>query len=150
MGYVSGTDLILGVVQENSFKPLGYSASCKISDSSEIGERKTKEEAESGWTEKYVKSLSESIEADGFVYDDVAATKIGFSDLKSLWINKTIITLRYKLRNQGSSEGLYQGNFIIATLDEDGPAGDDAKWSVKFENSGAVTPVGSASQQQQS
>ena len=141
-GYRSGTDLILGVVQEvnkvPTFFPLGYSTGCKISDSTETGERQTKEAADSDWKEKYIKSLSETITADGFVYDGVAASSIDFPDLKTAWITKAPVTLRYKYRD---GEELYQGDFIITSLEQDGPAGDDEKWSVTFENTGAVAPV---------
>ena len=140
-GYRSGTDLIMGIVQNGTFKPLGYSSGCKISDSTETGERVTKEAADTNWKEKYVKSLSETITADGFVYDGVGAGSIGFPDLKSLWINKTQVVVRYKYRSQGANAGLYQGTFIITSLEQDGPAGDDEKWSVTFENSGAVASV---------
>ena len=140
-GYRSGTDLILGVVDSGTFKPLGYSSGCKISDSTETGERVTKESADTHWKEKYVKSLSEQITADGFVYDSVAASSIGFPGLKSLWLSKTTVKLRYKYRDQGAAAGLYEGDFIITSLEQDGPAGDDEKWSVTFENSGPVAPV---------
>ena len=143
MSYRSGTDLILGTVQEvnkvRTFFPLGYSTGCKISDSTETGERVTKEAADSNWKEKYVKSLSETITADGFVYDDVAASSISFPDLKTLWLSKTAVTLRYKYRNDDGPA--YEGDFIITSLEQDGPAGDDEKWSITFENSGAVEPV---------
>lgn len=134
----SGTDLILGIVEDNTFKPLGYSTGCKISDSTETGERTTKESADSDWKEKYIKSLSETITADGFVYDSVAATSVSLPDLKSLWLNKTVVKVRYKYRTDGD---LYQGDFIITSLEQDGPAGDDEKWSITFENSGAVAAV---------
>ncbi len=141
MAYRSGTDLIMGIVQSGTFKPLGYSSSCKISDSTETGERVTKEATDTDWKEKYVKSLSETITAEGFVYDSVASSSISFPNLKSLWISKTPVVLRYKYRNQGANAGLFQGTFIITSLEQDGPAGDDEKWSVTFENSGAVAAV---------
>lgn len=134
----SGTDLILGIVNDNTFKPLGYSTGCKISDSTETGERTTKEAADSDWKEKYIKSLSETIQADGFVYDSVAASSVSLPDLKSLWLSKTVVKVRYKYRTDGD---LYQGDFIIISLEQDGQAGDDEKWSITFENSGAVAAV---------
>lgn len=144
-GYRLGVDLIMGVVVTSNnaevFKPLGYSSGCKISDSSETGERITKEVAAASWKQKYVKTLSETITAEGFVYDGVAASSIGFPDLKSMWLNKTTVKLRYKYRDQGASEGLYEGDFIITSLEQDGPADDDEKWSVTFENTGAVAAV---------
>lgn len=139
MAYRNGVDLILGIVEQTTFKPLGYSTGCKISDSTETGERVTKETGAASWKEKYVKSLSESITAEGFVYDEVAASSIGFPRLKQLWLNKTVVKLRYKYRDE--ADGLYEGDFIITSLEHDGPADDDEKWSITFENSGAITAV---------
>ena len=138
MAYRNGVDLILGVVESQVFKPLGYSTGCKISDSTEIGERVTKESGAASFKEKYVKSLAESISADGFVYDNLAATSIGFPNLKTMWLNKQTVKLRYKYRD---GDDLYEGDFIITSLEHDGPADDDEKWSVTFENSGAIAPV---------
>lgn len=139
MAYRNGVDLILGVVESQVFKPLGYSTGCKISDSTETGERVTKESGAASFKEKYVKSLAESISADGFVYDNLAATSIGFPNLKTMWLNKQTVKLRYKYRDD--TDGLYEGDFIITSLEHDGPADDDEKWSVTFENSGAIAPV---------
>jgi len=138
MAYRNGVDLILGVVESQAFKPLGYSTGCKISDSTETGERVTKESGAASFKEKYVKSLAESISADGFVYDNLAATSIGFPNLKTMWLNKQTVKLRYKYRD---GDDLYEGDFIITSLEHDGPADDDEKWSVTFENSGAIAPV---------
>lgn len=138
MAYRNGVDLILGVVEQSTFKPLGYSTGCKISDSTETGERVTKESGAASFKEKYVKSLAESISADGFVYDNLAATSIGFPNLKTMWLNKQTVKLRYKYRD---GDDLYEGDFIITSLEHDGPADDDEKWSVTFENSGAIAPV---------
>lgn len=144
-GYRLGVDLIMGIVvtsnNTETFKPLGYSSGCKISDSSETGERVTKETTAASWKQKYVKTLSETVTAEGFVYDGVAASSIGFPDLKSMWLSKTTVKLRYKYRDQGASEGLYEGDFIITSLEQDGPADDDEKWSITFENSGPITAV---------
>ena len=124
----------MGVVEQTTFKPLGYSTGCKISDSTETGERVTKESGAASFKEKYVKSIS----ADGFVYDNLAASSIGFPNLKTMWLNKQIVKLRYKYRD---GDDLYEGDFIITSLEHDGPADDDEKWSVTFENSGAIAPV---------
>ena len=138
MGYRLGVDLIMGIVVNNEYKPLGYSTGCKISDSTETGERVTKETGASQWKEKYVKSLSEQVTAEGLVYDSVAASSVGFPDLKTMWLLKKPVKLRYKYRD---GENLYEGDFIITSLEQDGPADDDEKWSVTFENTGPVTAV---------
>lgn len=136
MSYRDGTDLILGLVQSNTFKPLGHSTSCKISDSTETGERVTKEATSAKFKEKYVKSLSESITAEGFEY---SGDTMGFPQLKDLWLNGTVVKLRYAYRGEEETT-YYEGDFIITSLEQDGPAGDDAKWSISFENTGAVAP----------
>lgn len=128
----------MGIVEQTTFKPLGYSTGCKISDSTETGERVTKESGAASFKEKYVKSLAESISADGFVYDNLAATSIGFPNLKTMWLNKQTVKLRYKYRD---GDDLYEGDFIITSLEHDGPADDDEKWRVTFDNSGAIAPV---------
>ena len=68
----------------------------------------------------------------------MAASSVSLPDLKSLWLSKTVVKVRYKYRTDGD---LYQGDFIITSLEQDGQAGDDEKWSITFENSGAVAPV---------
>ena len=49
----------------------------------------------------------------------------------------------YNVREDGTREGKaaggYKGKFIITSLELDGQAGDDAKYSIQLENSGAVT-----------
>lgn len=133
-GYRDGTDLILGIVISNQFTPLGHSTGCKISDSSETGERTTKEQATGKWKEKYVKSLAESISADGFVYKGDAA---GLPKLKELWMGAKPIKARYQYRNEDTT--YYEGDFIITGLEDDGQAGDDEKYSLTLENCGAIT-----------
>lgn len=137
--YKDGTDLILGLVVNTAFKPLGHSTSCKISDSTETGERVTKEAASGKFKEKYVKSLAEQIQADGFVYDgDDSASKVGLPTLKELWIAAQPVKVRYAYRGEETTK-YYEGDFVITSLEDDGPAGDDEKYSLTLENSGAIT-----------
>lgn len=65
---LDGTDLILSV----GGGALAFSTGCKITTQTETGERVTKEAASGKWKEKYVKSFSESISADGVVCVDAA------------------------------------------------------------------------------
>ncbi len=137
-GYRDGTDLILSV----NGTAIGHSTTCKISDSTETGERVTKEAQTGKWKEKYVKSLSETVTAEGFAYE---GDSMGYPSLKQLMHSAQPVTLSYSYRanaNNGTSvTAAYTGKFIITSLEETGDAGDDAKWSVTFENSGAVKPV---------
>ena len=126
---LDGTDLILSV----GGKALGYSTGCKVSTSAETGERVTKEAAAGKWKEKYVKNFSENITAD---------------QLKDAMMAGVPVTATYSLRDgdkrTGKTAGGYTGQYLITSLDLDGQAGDDAKYSVQLENCGAVTKVGDA------
>lgn len=135
-GYRDGTDLILSV---NKIA-LGHSTTCKISDNAETGERVTKEAQTGKFKEKYIKSLSETITAEGFSYQ---GDQMGYPALKTLMLTATPVHLSYSYRantNNGTAANqAYEGDFVITSLEETGDAGDDAKWSVTFENTGAVT-----------
>ena len=140
---LDGTDLILSV----GGHALGFSTGCKVSTKVETGERVTKEAASGKWKEKFVKSFSEDISADGCVLKDGTTDMPTYDELKSIMLAGTPIEAHYSLRDgnarTGKTAGGYKGNFIITSLELDGQAGDDAKYSVSLENSGAVTKVGS-------
>lgn len=139
---LDGTNLILSV----GGNALGFSTGCKVSTSVETGERLTKESASGKWKEKFVKSFSESISADGCVLVDGTTAMPTYDQLKDLMLAGEPIEAHYSLRDgdsrTGKTEGGYKGNFIITSLELDGQAGDDAKYSISLENSGAVTKVG--------
>ena len=154
--YRQGYNLILGIIEnegtENEeFLALGFSTGCKISDSTETGERIHKEPGggNARWKEKYVKTLSEQITAEGFVYDNLAADKHNLPGLKQIFMSAQPVTLQYQYRNdpedtQGVTDvkfTTFRGKYVITSLEQDGPADDDEKWSVTFENSGPVTPL---------
>lgn len=138
---LDGTDLILSV----KGVALGYSTGCKISTSTETGERVTKEATTGKWKEKYVKSFSESITSDGCTLTDGDSKTPTYDQLKEYMLAAEPITASYNVRADGSREGKtsggYTGEYIITSLDLDAQAGDDAKYSITLENSGAVTKV---------
>ena len=139
MAYRDGTDLILGFVIDETFWPFGHSTGCKISDSSETGERVTKEASSGKWKEKYIKSLAESIQADGFVYDgDDALNKANLPTLKELWMTGQPVKARYAYRGEETTK-YYEGDYVITSLENEGQARDDEKYSITLENSGAIT-----------
>lgn len=148
--YMDGTDLLLGIMEGTTFRPLGHSTGCKISFSTETGERSTKEAGTANWSEKYAKKLSCSVSAEGFVYDTDDNTdtsgenpvvgKRGYESLLALQLAKSSVTLRWKYRTESDGK-VYGGNFIITSLERDGQAGDDEKYSVSFENNGPVAEI---------
>lgn len=60
-------------------------------------------------------------------------------------LNGESVEANYSIRNgkgrNGKTTGGYKGNYIITSLELDGQAGDDAKYSVQLENCGPVTKV---------
>lgn len=135
---LDGTNLILSV----KGKALGFSTGCKVSTTAETGERVTKEAASGKWKEKYVKSFSESISADGCVLTDGDANTPTYDQLKDLQLAGEPVEAAYNLRDgdkrTGKVAGGYKGKYIITSLELDGQAGDDAKYSVQLENCGKV------------
>ena len=135
---LDGTDLILSV----GGGALAFSTGCKITTQTETGERVTKEAASGKWKEKYVKSYSESISADGVVCVDAAKDAPTYDTLKDMQIAGTAVDVTYNLREPGKRTGKtaggYKGKFIITSLDLDAQAGDDAKYSIQLENCGKV------------
>lgn len=135
---LDGTDLILSI----GGNALGFSTGCKVSTSTETGERITKEAASGKWKEKYVKSFSESISADGCVLTDGDEKTPTYDQLKDMMLKGEPVTAAYNLRDgdqrTGKTAGGYTGNYIITSLELDGQAGDDAKYSIQLENSGKV------------
>lgn len=135
---LDGTDLILSV----GGKALGFSTGCKITTTTETGERVTKEASAGKWKEKYVKSYSESITADGCVLTDGDTDIPTYDQLKDLQTAGEPVDASYNVREKDSREGKaaggYRGKYIITSLDLDAQAGDDAKYSIQLENSGRV------------
>ena len=131
---LDGTDLLLSV----GGKALGYSTSCKISTSTETGERVTKEAATARWKQAYVKSFSETITADGLVLTNSDAEKPTYKELKALQLAGEPIVAAYYQRTGDDATIRCYGNYIITKLDIDATAGEDAKYSIELQNSGAV------------
>ncbi len=138
---MNGIDLILSV----GGNALGYSTGCKISTSTETGERVTKEASAGKWKEKYVKSFSETISADGVVLTDGTTEMPTYDQLKDMQMAGEPVDCSYNVREgstrEGKSAGGYSGKYLITSLELDGQAGDDAKYSVQLENCGAVQKV---------
>ena len=131
---LDGTDLILSI----GGAALGFSTTCKISTTTETGERVTKEASAGKWKEKFVKSFSETITAEGCVLTDGDDQTPTYDQLKAKQLAGEPIEASYNLREgttrEGKTTGGYKGSFIITQLELDGPAGDDAKYSVTLGN----------------
>ena len=135
---LDGTDLILSLMGH----AFGFSTGCKVSTSAETGERKTKEASSGKWKEQYVKSFSEQITADGVVLTNGTDDVPTYDQLKAAMLKGEPIDAAYNLRDgdkrTGKTAGGYSGKYIITSLELDGQAGDDAKYSVQLENCGKI------------
>ena len=136
---LNGIDMILSI----GGKAVGYTPGCKVSTSTEKGERVTKEASAGKWKEKYVKSFSESISADGVVLTDGSTDKPTYDQLKDLQMKGEPVDCSYNVREgstrEGKTAGGYSGKYLITSLELDAQAGDDAKYSIQLENCGPVT-----------
>jgi predicted secreted protein len=137
-GYIHGSDLLLGIMVETVFTPLGHSKSCEIQNSAETKDRATKETSQNGkWKDKTVSSLSVSISAEGFAfYGDT----MGYDALLAMWGAGQPVILKYAHRGEEATK-YRTGSFLITSLKESAPADDDASYSISLENSGEVTTV---------
>lgn len=132
--YINGSDLLLKV----GSKAVGHCTSHTVTFNSETKERAVKPEASKAqssglWKEKGVTGLSVSISFEGLRFYDDAEN--GFEAIASQWgIGDQMIVEAFE---RGKDTKPYiQGNFVIASLEESSPAGDDATYSGTLENSG--------------
>lgn len=141
MGVLNGIDLILSI----GGHALAYSTGCKISTTAETGERTTKEATSGRWKEKFVKTFSEHITADGVTLTEGSAEMPSYDQLKAAMLASEAVQVRYSVREgdtrEGRAAGGYGGSFLLVSLELDGPAGDDSKYSVALDSNGPVTPT---------
>lgn len=141
-GYINGSDILLSVAG----KAVGHSTSHTTTYNSETKDRAVKPvstaTASAGlWKQKTVTGLSVSISAEGLrTYDE---TECSIKDLMTAWKSGQSVAVKGFLRS-GDETPYLSGNFIIASIEEGAPAGDDVTYSVSLENDGEVTIVESA------
>ena len=141
-GYIHGSDMLVGLMLEDAFTPMGHSKTCTISNKAETKERavkptlETKAAASSSgkWKEKSVSGLSVEISSEGFkFYGD----EMGYDKLLELWEKSEPVTVRYALRGEETTK-YREGKFLITSLDETSPSDDDSTYTISLENSGPV------------
>ena len=86
--------------------------------------------------EKTVTGLSVQVKCEGLRF--YGEEENGMKELLAKW--KTGATVELKGFARGSDAAPYMsGSFIISTLEEAAPAGDDTTYNATFDNSGVVT-----------
>lgn len=126
--YKFGTDLILSA----DGTALGYSTGCKISTKAETKSRNTKEQGQGKWDDKSVSSVSETITSEGY---EVEGTRLGYDTLKAKMVAGEPIEATYGFEG---TKDVYGGQYLITSLELDGQAGDDCKYSVTLDSKGAI------------
>ena len=141
MAVLDGVNLILSI----GGKALAFSTGCKITTTTETGTRQTKESAAGKWPEKYAKSFSEDISADGLTITNGSDNMPSYDQLKKMQLTGEPITASYSVREgegrEGKESGGYEGKYLITSLELDGQTNDDSKYSVKLESHGPVKPI---------
>ena len=136
-GYVNGSDLLVSI----GGKAAGHCTTHTTTYNSETKERAVKPKstapASAGlWKEKSVTGLSVQVKVEGlrFYGEDEA----GMKEILAKW--KAGATVELKGFARSADETPYMsGNFIVSSLEESAPAGDDTTYSATFDNSGEVT-----------
>ena len=137
-GYVNGSDLLMSI----GGKACGHCTSHTATYNSETKDRavkpaSTESAANAGlFKEKTVTGLSVQVKCEGLRF--YGEEENGMKELLAKW--KTGATVELKGFARGSDAAPYMsGNFIISTLDEAAPAGDDTTYNATFDNTGVVT-----------
>ena len=137
-GYVNGSDLLMSI----GGKACGQCTSHTATYNSETKDRavkpaSTESAANAGlFKEKTVTGLSVQVKCEGLRF--YGEEENGMKELLAKW--KTGATVELKGFARGSDAAPYMsGNFIISTLEEAAPAGDDTTYNATFDNTGVVT-----------
>lgn len=135
---MNGSDLLMSI----GGKACGHCTSHTATYNSETKDRavkpaSTESAANAGlFKEKTVTGLSVQVKCEGLRF--YGEEENGMKELLAKW--KTGATVELKGFARGSDAAPYMsGNFIISTLEEAAPAGDDTTYNATFDNTGVVT-----------
>lgn len=136
-GYVNGSDILVSI----GGKAAGHCTSHTTTFSSETKDRAVKPVATASvgaglWKEKSVTGLSVQVKVEGLRF--YSETEAGMKDMLAQWKVGKSVELKGFAR-QNDENPYMSGNFIISSLEESAPAGEDSTYSATFDNSGEVT-----------
>lgn len=138
MAYVNGSDLLVMV----GTKAVGHCTTHTATFSTETKDTAVKPTAATAasaaslFKGKRVSGLSVQVKADGLVFS--GETEAGFKDILGAWKAGDPVEL-VLLKRENDDNPYCSGNFIISSLENTAPAGEDATYSATFDNDGAVT-----------
>lgn len=133
--YINGSNLLMKLGE----KAIGHCTSHTLTFNAETKSRSVKapfaDSAESGlWDTKSINKRSCSINGEGLVF--IQGTENDYADMLTLYKGTTVTIEGYV---RGEENPYFTGSFVITSLVQNAPAGDDATYSFTAENSGEVT-----------
>lgn len=132
--YINGNDILVGV----GGKAVGHCTTHTVTLNSETKDRAVKPLASEGkssglWKKKGVTGLSISIKADGLqVYTE---TETGYKQASALWGKGESVEVECYHRGETTTPYL-KGKFVIDSIEETSPSGDDSTYSISLSNDG--------------
>lgn len=138
MTYKNGSDLLVSVAG----KAVGHCTSHEATFNTETKDvavkplASVKVSSQSLYKEKRVTGLSVQVKADGLQF--YQETEAGFKAVLSSWSKGDKVTLNL-FEREHDAEPYVTGEFVISSITQSAGAGEDATYSVTFDNAGAVT-----------
>lgn len=118
-----------------TYTPQAAATGHTVTYSGETKERVTKDTKNGAFGEKKVTKLSVSIKCEALVSFGHAA---GYDKLLEVMKSREPVKLKYGFTEEASGDKYEEGMFVITSLEQSSPAGEDATYSATFENTGAV------------
>lgn len=137
-GYVNGSDILCSV----GGKAIGHCTSHVATFNTETKDVAVKPLASvapsnaSLYKSKRVTGLNLQVKVDGLQF--YQETESGFKAILAPWAAGQTVQLKLFERSQDSAP-YASGNFIVSSLEQNAPAGEDASYSATFDNDGPVT-----------
>ena len=137
---IEGRDLMMYVNTAASnetpvYEPQAAATSHTVTYSGETKERITKDNGNGAYGEKKVTKLSVSIKCEALVS---FGSEMGYDKLLEVMKGMEPVKLKYGFTQEQEGDKYEEGMFIITSLEQTSPAGEDATYSVTFENTGAI------------
>lgn len=135
--YVNGSNLLVGIGGK-AFGHCTTHTATFTTESSDVKVKPPKSQAASTsgrWKSKRVTGLSVQVKCDGLQFHNESET--GFKDLLGVWKLGGVVELALFEREHDQTP-YASGNFIISSLENTAPAGEDASYTATFDNDGEV------------
>lgn len=141
-GFVNGSDLLLYLNTSSTstpaWTPVAHTTSHTVDFSSETKDRVTKDISTNGkWKVKAVSGISATITCEGLVIYDSGS--LSYNTILAKMKAGATVLLKFGFREEETGDTYEQGEFIISSISQTSPAGEDTTFSATFENSGEIT-----------